>query len=121
MAKINPPSDSLMNQEEDSAPGNLTLLGHLNELRIRLTYVAVAMLVTTAFSFMFAEPMLQFLLGPYGQSIGGVVELQTLEPTEGIETFFKVALLSGSVLAMPVILFQFWQFVVPGLTPDEKR
>ncbi|MBK8906336.1 MAG: twin-arginine translocase subunit TatC [Anaerolineaceae bacterium] len=121
MAKAMPPSKSLENDDELLEAGSLTLLGHLNELRIRLTYVAVAMLVTTAFSFAFAEPMLHYLLGPYAESVNGVVELQTLEPTEGIETFFKVSLLAGSALAMPVILYQFWQFVVPGLTRDERR
>lgn len=121
MAEANPPSDTLENNEEALEAGNLTLLGHLNELRIRLTYVAVALLVTTAFSFVFAEPVLQFLLGPYAASINGVVELQTLEPTEGIETFFKVSLLSGAIFSMPVILYQFWKFIVPGLTRDERR
>ncbi len=121
MAKANPPSDSLINNDEELEAGNLTLLGHLNELRIRLTYVAVALLITTALSFVFAEPVLQFLLGPYAESIDGVVELQTLEPTEGIETFFKVALLSGAIFSMPVILYQFWKFIVPGLTRDERR
>ena len=121
MAKANPPSDSLMSNEEEVEAGHLTLLGHLNELRVRLTYVAVALLVTTAFSFAFAEPVLQFLLEPYAASINGVVELQTLEPTEGIETFFKVSLLSGAIFSMPIILYQFWQFIVPGLTRNEKR
>lgn len=121
MAKANSPSDTIMSNEDPLESGQLTLLGHLNELRIRLTYVAVALLVTTALSFAFAEPVLQFLLGPYAKSIEGAVELQTLEPTEGIETFFKVSLLSGAILSMPVILYQFWQFVVPGLTRDEKR
>ncbi len=121
MAKANSPSKTLVNGEEELVGGNLTLLGHLNELRIRLTYVAVALLITTSFSFVFAEPMLQFLLGPYANSISGVVELQTLEPTEGIETFFKVSLLSGAIFSMPVILYQFWRFIVPGLTRDERR
>lgn len=110
-----------MNEEQLPEAGNLTLLEHLNELRIRLTYVAVALLVTTALSFAFAEPVLQYLLGPYAESVNGVVELQTLEPTEGIETFFKVSLLAGAIFSMPVILYQFWQFIVPGLTRDEKR
>jgi sec-independent protein translocase protein TatC len=121
MSKVNPSSNPIVNEEEQLEPGGLTLLGHLNELRIRLTYIAVALLITTAFSFAFAEPVLQFLLGPYAESIEGVVELQTLEPTEGIETFFKVSLLAGAIFSMPVILYQFWQFVVPGLTRDEKR
>ena len=121
MSNANPPSDSLVTNEEEIKAGGLTLLGHLNELRIRLTKIAVALLLTTALSFAFAEPMLQFLLVPYSASIEGVVELQTLEPTEGIETFFKVSLLSGSVFAMPIILYQFWQFIVPGLTRKERR
>ncbi len=121
MAKANPPSTTLNGNDEELESGALTLLGHLNELRIRLTYIAVALLITTALSFAFAEPMLEFLLGPYADSIEGVVELQTLEPTEGIETFFKVSLLSGGIFAMPIILYQFWQFIVPGLTRDEKR
>ncbi|WP_420630988.1 twin-arginine translocase subunit TatC [Candidatus Leptofilum sp.] len=119
MAKANSPLTSILDGELESE--DLTLLGHLNELRIRLTYVAAAMLVTTALSFAFAEPVLQFLLGPYAESINGVVELQTLEPTEGIETFFKVSLLAGTIFSMPMILYQFWQFVVPGLTKSEKR
>ncbi|MBK7895769.1 MAG: twin-arginine translocase subunit TatC [Anaerolineaceae bacterium] len=110
-----------MNDEDPLEAGSLTLLGHLNELRIRLTYVAVALLITTAFSFAFAEPVLQFLLEPYADSINGEVELQTLEPTEGIETFFKVSLLAGAIFSMPMILYQFWKFVVPGLTRDERR
>ncbi len=117
----NTPLDSLLGGDEELEAGGLTLLGHLNELRIRLTYAAVAVLVTTAFSFVFAEPMLHFLLGPYAESINGVVELQTLEPTEGIETFFKVSLLSGAVLSMPLILYQFWRFIEPGLTSNERR
>lgn len=121
MANIDPPSDTLINNEEELQIGNLTLLGHLNELRIRLTYAAVALLITTALSFAFAGPVLEYLLLPYAESINGVVELQTLEPTEGIETFFKVSLLSGAIFAMPVILYQFWQFIVPGLTRDERR
>jgi sec-independent protein translocase protein TatC len=121
MANAKTSSDTQLNQEDAQEGGTLTLLGHLNELRIRLTYVAVALLITTAFSFAFAETLLHFMLGPYANSLNGVVELQTLEPTEGIETFFKVSLLSGVIFAMPIILYQFWQFVVPGLTRDEKR
>lgn len=121
MAKANPPSEAIVADNEQHELDGLTLLGHLNELRIRLTYVAVALLITTAFSFAFAEPVLQYLLGPYAESVNGVVELQTLEPTEGIETFFKVSLLAGAIFSMPMILYQFWQFIVPGLTRDEKR
>ena len=98
-----------------------TLLQHLNELRIRLTWAAVGLVGATIVSFLFAEPLLNFLLMPYARSIPGGAQLQTLRPTEGLETFFKVSLLSGAIIAMPIILYQFWLFIVPGLTQSERR
>ncbi len=92
-----------------------TLLEHLNELRKRMTWAALALVIGTVISFIFAQDILLFLLEPYNG------QLQTLRPTEGIETFFKVALVSGVILSMPVILFQFWLFISPGLTKKERR
>ncbi len=97
-----------------------TILGHLNELRRRVTWAAAALVICTVISFIFAEPLLNLLLSPYAENAPGG-QLQTLRPTEGIETFFKVALMSGAILAMPVILHQLWMFVTPGLTKTERR
>jgi sec-independent protein translocase protein TatC len=103
----------------------LSILEHLNELRIRATRAAVGWLIATIVSFVLAGPLLQYLLQPYIASgvnpEEGVAELQTLSPTENIETFFKVSLLTGFILAMPIILHQFWLFVSPGLTKHERR
>lgn len=99
----------------------LTLLEHLNELRKRLVWAALALVIATVFSFLFAQDLLDFLLTPYSNSIGTTATLQTLRPTEGLETYFKVSLLAGAVIAMPVILIQFWLFVAPGTTPQERR
>lgn len=102
--------------------GVMSIFGHLNELRIRLTYAAIALMVTTAFSFIFADQLLEFLLEPYANSVpDSVVALQTLRPTEGIETYFRVSLLAGVILAMPVILFEFWRFIKPALSKNEER
>jgi sec-independent protein translocase protein TatC len=66
--------------------------------------------------------LLEFLLQPYAASVpGGTAMLQTLRPSEGIETFFRVSLLSGVVLAMPIILFEFWLFIKPALSKHEER
>ncbi len=93
----------------------MTLLGHLNELRHRLVWVAGGLLVATFVSFLFAEFLLGYLTAPYGEL------LQTLRPTEGLETYFKISLLSGAILTMPIILIQVWKFVEPALRPGEKR
>jgi sec-independent protein translocase protein TatC len=112
---IKNPEQSVEEVEEAAAGGELSLLGHLNELRIRLTWAVGGLLVATVISFVFAEQLLNFLLRPYGG------QLQMLRPTEGIETFFKVSLLSGAILAMPIILYQIWLFIAPGLTRQERR
>lgn len=99
-----------------------SLFEHLNDLRVRLVWAALAVVVTTAISFIFAEGILNFLLAPYSAaSAAGEATLQTLRPTEGLETFFKVSLVSGTILAMPIILVQFWLFISPGLTHQERR
>jgi sec-independent protein translocase protein TatC len=100
---------------------NLSILGHLNELRIRFTYIGVGVLVATSLSFIFAERILQFLLQPYAASSPSGASLQTLRPTEGIETYFKVSLMAGIILSMPIILYEFWKFIEPGLHKNEKR
>jgi sec-independent protein translocase protein TatC len=106
-------------EEHDGA--RQTLLEHLNELRKRLTWAALALAIATIFSLLFAQALLDFLLTPYSASIGGDATLQTLKPTEGLETYFKVALLAGAIIAMPVILVQFWLFISPGTTEQERR
>ncbi len=98
-----------------------TLLEHLSELRKRLTWAAIALIVGTVISFVFAQTILDFLLTPYAESIGGTATLQTLRPTEGLETYFKISLMSGAILAMPVILVQVWLFISPGTTNQERR
>lgn len=112
----------MSNLDTSPTEGNeLTLLEHLNEMRVRLTWAAVSWAVCTVISFIFAEPLLDFLLIPYSAASPAGAQLQTLRPTEGIETFFKVALLAGAVIAMPVILYQVWLFIAPGLTDKERR
>lgn len=113
-------ADPMPELEPDGA--HMTLLGHLNDLRVRITYAAVALFIGTLLGFVIAQPLLTYLMQPYANSVPeSAAALQTLRPTEGIETFFKVALLFGAVLAMPFILYQIWLFISPGLTPPEKK
>lgn len=114
-----PPTDK--ETLEEAEMDEMSLLDHLNDLRKRLTWAAGFLMLATIFSFLFAEPLLNFLLVPYARSAAEGAQLQTIRPTEGIETFFKVALLSGGIISMPLILFQFWMFISPGLKKSERR
>ena len=102
----------------EQGDAHLSLLEHLHELRRRLTWAALALAVATVICFLFAETILEFLLTPYSASIGTEATLQTLKPTEGLETYFKVALVAGAIIAMPIILIQFWLFVSPVVYPS---
>ena len=91
------------------------VLEHIDEFRGRLIKAAIALAITSLLTSVFAGDIIKFLIQPYG------AKLQTLGPTENVITYFRVALLSGAALAMPVIFYQLLAFVVPGLTRAERR
>ena len=103
-----------MSDEPQTLDGQ-TILQHLNDLRVRLTWAVGGLAIAVVISFIFTEQLLNILIKPYGET------LQTLSPTEGIQTFFRVALVAGATLAMPWILYQVWLFVVPGMHVHERR
>ena len=93
------------------------LAPHFNELRSRLLKSLIALIVCVLASFIFTEQIINILVEP----IGGLQNLQSIEVTETISVFMKVALLAGFILALPVIAYQIVAFIVPGLEPREKR
>ncbi len=95
----------------------MPLLEHLKELRMRLIRACIALLITTAASFAFAKRVFLILMAPLGDQ----ATLQALKPTESLGNYMKVALLSGVIVAMPVIVYQIGRFIAPGLTRKEKR
>jgi sec-independent protein translocase protein TatC len=96
---------------------SMPLLEHLEELRQRLFKAFAALVVATVISFAFAGPLVDFLSAP----IGGRGALVSIEITENVAIFMRVSMLSGVVLAMPVIVYQVARFVLPGLTDRERR
>jgi sec-independent protein translocase protein TatC len=94
----------------------MSLFEHLEELRERLIKSAFALMVTTLVSLLFSSQLIRIILVP-----AGGVRPVFLRPTEGVITYFRVALLAGVALALPVITYQIAQFVLPGLRPNERR
>ena len=92
------------------------MLDHIEELRKRLLYALIALIVGTAISFTVVEPILRILTIP----VGGLESLQSIEITENMGVLMRVALLSGFIISMPVILYQLLVFVLPGLKPKER-
>ncbi len=101
--------------KKDAEPRSL--LEHIEELRQRLFRALIALAVGTTISALLVNRFLDWLARP----IGGLEKLEAIEVTENLGVFMQVALLGGVILAMPVIVYQLWRFVGPGLLPHEKR
>ena len=99
----------------------MTILEHLQELRTRLMISAIALVVGVSVSFYpLSTWVLEWLKRPAESKVENFHLIFT-QPLEFWTTFFKVSLLTGLALAMPVILWQVIGYVGPGLTKTEKR
>ena len=94
----------------------MTIWEHLNEFRSRLLKAALALVIATAVSVVFTSRALQVLIAPLGDKVP-----QTIRPTESFAVYFRIALLFGVTLAMPIIVYQVIRFILPGLLPHEKK
>ena len=94
---------------------------HLEELRKRLITVAIAIGIGFVAAFGFKEHLFKILVRPL---VNVMKEGETLIYTglpEAFFTYLKVAFLTGLMVASPIILYQFWMFVAPGLYKNERR
>jgi sec-independent protein translocase protein TatC len=98
----------------------LTLVEHLHELRYRVMVSAVAVVIGLAISAYFGDELIEWLKQPAESKDGVDLSLQFIEPFELFATYFRVALLGGLIIAMPVIVYQVLAFVTPGLKPNER-
>ncbi len=103
-------------QRDPVSGKRMPIKGHLVELRDRIAKCVIALVITVAISFIFTDNILAILLEPKGD-----VVLQAIEPMENIAIWFKVALASGVILAMPYLVYQIISFIAPGLTSKEKK
>lgn len=103
--------------EEGKAP----FTAHLEELRKRLITCFIAVGVGFAICYGFKEKLFQILVQPLLRVMKTGETLIFTGLPEAFFTYLKVALLSGLMLAAPIIIYQFWMFVAPGLYNREKR
>lgn len=89
---------------------------HLAELRTRLIRAGLAVVAGLLVGLMLTRPFLELLISPLGEN-----RPQSLRPAENILVYFKVDLILALVLAMPVIVYEIFAFILPGLTPNERK
>jgi sec-independent protein translocase protein TatC len=94
----------------------MSILGHLAELRDRLLKAIIALAIGVVLGTFFTPRVLKLLVAPLGD-----LTPIAIAPTEAPAVYFKVSIVIGFVVAMPVIVYQLFRFVAPGLEPHEKR
>ena len=104
----------------------MSLLEHLQELRLRLRNAAIAFMGAMILSFVFVKKFFQVLVAPTIEGIQEAtklkfVTLQVTNPTEAFWVMMKLAVLGGFLVAAPLVFWEMWKFVAPGLYKKERR
>ena len=133
MSTLSPPVPG--SRAKKISPDEMNVSEHLGELRRRLIVCVAVFIVTSLISVVAYEPILHFLIKPLCDvdassrrqvsasmlAAHGTCNLFVTSPLDGLSLRVKIAVFGGLVLALPVILFEMWRFVTPGLQTREKR
>ena len=107
--------------EDSSAP----LVEHLAELRNRLIWAVSAFIVAMILCFVVADPILRFLLRPIEEAMRNLGNpnpvMQYTAPQEYFFVLVRISMVAGLGLSFPVIAYQLWRFIAPGLYRTEKQ
>jgi len=93
------------------------LWDHINELRKHLFRSALYMVVASSIAFVFITPIMEFMAQPLE---GGLKSLQAVDVTEPVGTVMRVTILAGLTISFPLIVFEIWLFIAPGLKRSER-
>lgn len=113
-------------RKKQNQPAAMSMMDHLSELRTRLIVSLVGFGLVSVVAFILFEPITDFLLRPLcllpPDKLGpNGCELVFTSAMEPVSVRLKVTAMAGIVASSPLWLYQLWAFVVPGLTPREKR
>ena len=103
----------LQSDESPEDDGTMSLTAHLEELRSRLIKSVLAVVVGSCVSYFFLDEITKFLTAPVGK-------LYYMQPGEAFFTYLKIDIVTGFLIALPIIFFHAWQFFLPALTKGER-
>jgi sec-independent protein translocase protein TatC len=110
-----------------SPDDRMTLTEHLAELRSRIIRALLGVVLGVIIVLAAYDPVLRFLLRPYNKLCTErgpsfcVAQLQSLGPLEAFSARLSISMYGGIILALPVIMWQVWRFIVPALHAKEKK
>src|SRR6266700_3213405 len=110
-------------EDDENDPSAMSLIDHLEELRWRIFKSLIAIAVGSIVAFIFREPIVGFLTLPLPKTADPLTHGKPIVTgiTEGFTVFLMISIAAGFILALPVILYQTWAFISPGLLEKEKK
>lgn len=122
------PAKEPAKKEEDEGYDDppMTIWDHLAELRKRLMVAIIALGVCSFVAWEYRETLLAFMVAPFVEAwkttgIPGDPTLHFQKPAAAFTTYFQLSLLGGAAMASPVLFYELWGFIAPGLYSKEKR
>ena len=113
--KLNQPGD----ENQDTVEVEMSFLDHLEELRWRLIYAIIGIVVGSIAAWIFIEPLVELVLLKPARDAGAV--LQNLRPFGQLFLFVQVSIVVGIVITLPNLFYQLWRFISPALKKTEKN
>jgi sec-independent protein translocase protein TatC len=107
--------------EDSERGGKMSFLEHLDELRRRIVYALISIVVGFLIACLFISRIFDFIMTPMYAVLPKGQTLIFTEPTEALMLYLKMALLVGVLVASPGVMTQVWLFVAPGLYANEKK
>ncbi|MHB8620070.1 MAG: twin-arginine translocase subunit TatC [Chloroflexota bacterium] len=117
VAELAQPRVSSPGEEEESAEKTMTIIEHLEELRFRLTVSLITVLVMMVPGWFAAVPVMSLLREP----VSGLGPLHYLSVAGAFVIQLKIMAVLGVSFAFPVLLYEVWAFIAPGLTKKERK
>jgi len=107
--------------EDEALGGQMSFLEHLDELRKRIVHSLLAIAGGILIAFFFIDRISKFLLEPTQRVLPAGSKMIYTQPGEAFSFNVQIALIAGVILATPVIAYEVWMFIAPGLYANEKR
>ena len=101
-------------EQSERKDGSMSIIAHLEELRKRLIYSIAAVVVGSGAAYFYIDEIMHYLTAPAGK-------LYYMQPAEAFFTYLKIAVFGGFLLALPVIFYEIWRFILPAVTVRERK
>ncbi len=113
MSEITSHDSDSEQEKSDGVAAAMSLLDHLQELRVRLITIILAVAIGSTVCYFYAAELVHLITAPAGK-------LYYMNPAEAFFSYLKVSVFAGFLVALPVVLYQLWAFIVPALTTKER-